>query len=77
MMNAAAVPREIMPNRSSRPPEKPGPREEPDTIIWNRRMPYMAQFNNTPDRRADTGVGAWEWASGSQVCMGARPTLVP
>ena len=27
--------------------------------------------------RAETGAGAWLWASGSQLCMGTRPTLVP
>ena len=37
----------------------------------------MAHFNSTPDSRADTGLGASEWASGSQVCMGNRPALVP
>ena len=30
-----------------------------------------------PDSSAETGVGAWLWASGSQRCMGARPALVP
>jgi hypothetical protein len=36
-----------------------------------------AHFSSTPDSRADTGLGASEWASGSQVCMGNRPALVP
>ena len=26
---------------------------------------------------AETGAGAWLWASGSQACNGASPTLVP
>ena len=30
-----------------------------------------------PDSTAQTGVGAWLWASGSQVCIGARPALAP
>ena len=26
---------------------------------------------------AETGAGAWLWASGSQLCIGASPTFVP
>ena len=37
----------------------------------------MAHLSRTPESRADTGLGASEWASGSQVCMGNRPALVP
>src|ERR1022692_2067740 len=37
----------------------------------------MAQFSRTPERSALTGVGASPWASGSHVCMGARPAFVP
>ena len=37
----------------------------------------MAHFKSTPESRADTGLGASEWASGSHVCMGNRPALVP
>ena len=33
--------------------------------------------NKAPDSNADTGVGASEWASGSQVWTGKKPTLVP
>ena len=34
-------------------------------------------MSNTPDKSADAGLGASLWASGSQVCMGARPIFVP
>ena len=30
-----------------------------------------------PDNIADTGAGLSLWASGSQLCIGAKPTLVP
>ena len=30
-----------------------------------------------PDSTAEIGVGPSAWASGSQACSGARPTLVP
>ena len=39
--------------------------------------PYMAQFSSTADSNPLTGLGAWLWASGSHVCMGTNPTLVP
>ena len=37
----------------------------------------MAHLSSTPESSAETGLGAWECASGSQVCMGNRPALVP
>ncbi len=40
-------------------------------------MAYSATASSTPDIVADSDAGASEWASGSQVCMGARPALVP
>ena len=30
-----------------------------------------------PEKRAETGAGAWLCASGSQLCIGARPAFVP
>ena len=36
-----------------------------------------AQFSRAPDSRAETTDGASLCASGSQVCRGARPILVP
>ena len=42
-----------------------------------RMITSMAHLSSTPESRAETGLGAWEWASGSQVCMGNRPALVP
>ena len=36
-----------------------------------------AQFNSAPESSAETTDGASLWASGSQVCSGARPIFVP
>ncbi len=36
-----------------------------------------ALLSMKPEKIAETGAGAWLWASGSQVCIGARPALVP
>src|SRR3989338_2408658 len=41
------------------------------------KIPKKAQFNKAPDKSAETGDGASMCASGSQVCMGASPILVP
>ena len=40
-------------------------------------MPIIAVFSSAPDSMAETGAGPSLWASGSQVCIGARPTFVP
>ena len=40
-------------------------------------MPRKAQLSRAPESRAEAGLGASLWASGSQVCMGASPILVP
>ena len=40
-------------------------------------MMSIAHFSSTPESNAETGLGASEWASGSQVCMGNRPAFVP
>ena len=40
-------------------------------------MPTIAVLSSAPDNMAETGAGPSLWASGSQVCIGARPTLVP
>ena len=42
-----------------------------------RRMARNAQFRRAPESRADTTEGASLCASGSHVCMGARPIFVP
>jgi hypothetical protein len=34
-------------------------------------------LSSRPERIADIGVGPSEWASGSQLCSGTSPTLVP
>ena len=40
-------------------------------------MTYRMVVVSMPESSAHTGDGAWLWASGSQVCIGTRPTLVP
>ena len=40
-------------------------------------MPRNAQFNSAPESSAETTDGDSLWASGSQVCIGASPILVP
>src|SRR6266849_2972221 len=44
---------------------------------FQRAMAYMATARSTPDIMAERGDGASECASGSHVCIGARPALVP
>ena len=50
---------------------------ETSTTAFHRAMAYIATASSTPDIMAETVDGASEWASGSQVCMGARPAFVP
>ena len=38
---------------------------------------FLVGFQRAPESIADTGAGPSLCASGSQVCIGARPTLVP
>ena len=40
-------------------------------------MPPMAVLSSAPESIAETGAGPSLCASGSQVCIGASPTLVP
>ena len=40
-------------------------------------IPTIAVFSSAPDSMAETGAGLSLCASGSQVCIGAKPTLVP
>ena len=67
---------ESRPKNTSRSPLKcPSPAAA--RTLCPRRMPRNAQLSSAPDSRAETMDGASLWASGSQVCMGARPILVP
>ena len=55
---------------------------ELDAIIMramakNRMIAYIPVLSRAADSMALAGLGASAWASGSQVCIGARPTLVP
>jgi len=52
-------------------------RIEPSTSTLQRITAYSATFSSSPDSTAETGVGPSACASGSQLCSGARPTLVP
>ena len=38
---------------------------------------YSATLSSRPESTAETGVGPSACASGSQLCSGTRPTLVP
>ena len=40
-----------------------------------RRKPYVPSLSITPARITEPAVGAWVWASGSQVCTGHNGTL--
>ena len=42
-----------------------------------RTIPTIAVFSSAPDSMAETGAGPSLCASGSHVCIGARPTFVP
>src|SRR5687768_3936578 len=44
--------------------------------ILNRSRAYKATLSSSPDNTAEIGVGPSAWASGSQACSGASPTLV-
>ena len=58
------------------PRANPGPAAA-STAGLNRRIAYTPTLSSTPDMSALTGAGASLWASGSHVCMGASPALVP
>ena len=45
--------------------------------ITNLKIAYREIFNNTPDKSPLIGDSAWLCASGSQLCIGARPAFVP
>ena len=47
------------------------------TSILQRTSAYRARFRSRPESTADTGGGPSAWASGSQVRIGASPTLLP
>src|SRR5216684_6599471 len=44
---------------------------------FQRAIAYIATASSAPDIKAEIGEGASEWASGSQVCIGASPAFVP
>ena len=47
------------------------------TTAFQRMIAYSATASSTPDIMAESGAGASAWASGSHVCIGARPGLRP
>ena len=53
------------------------PRRAPSVSIFRRTRAYRATLRRSPESTADMGVGPSEWASGSQLCSGTRPTFVP
>src|SRR6056297_485071 len=40
-----------------------------------RNRPYVPSFSITPASTTEPAVGAWVWASGSQVCTGTNGTF--
>ena len=50
---------------------------EPSTSTLQRTTAYSATLSSSPESTADTGVGPSACASGSQLCSGTSPTLVP
>ena len=76
-MNAAATRIESTPKPSSSPVAHPAPPLDASTSGTYRRMQYKAVLSRKPENTAETGAGAWLWASGNQLCIGARPALVP
>jgi hypothetical protein len=46
-------------------------------ISRKRTIAKNEQLSSAPERSADTGAGASEWASGSHVWNGASPIFVP
>ncbi len=60
-----------------RRPDSALPCSAPSVSTLQRSTAYSATFSSRPDSTADTGVGPSACASGSQLCTGTRPTLVP
>ena len=58
---------------------RPGKLEcsEPSTSTLQRTTAYIATLSSRPESTAEIGVGPSACASGSQLCSGAKPTLVP
>src|SRR5574337_585442 len=56
---------------------RPGSTEciAPTARILQRTTAYIATLSSNPDNTAETGVGPSAWASGNQLCNGARPTF--
>ena len=75
-MNGVATTTDVRPKTISTIDVNAGPHAAA-AIVWNRMIPRSAHLMRTPESNADTGVGAWLWASGSQRCIGARPAFVP
>ena len=75
-IKVAAAIMDNRPNTMRIPPEKSSS-PAATIILLVLKIPRKAQLSSTPDKRADAGLGASLWASGSQVCMGASPILVP
>jgi len=75
-MNGVATTIETRPNTSRRPWLNSGPQAS-RAMLWNRMMPKSAHLMSAPESSAETGVGAWLWASGSHMWTGARPAFVP
>ena len=72
----AATTTDSSPNPISRSPEKLRP-SAPSTSTLLRTTAYSATLRSRPESTAEIGVGPSACASGSQLCNGTSPTLVP
>ena len=63
--------------KASRTPRGNEPPSPARAIARNRMIAYIPVLSNAADSIALAGLGASACASGSQVCIGARPTFVP
>ena len=75
-MNSAPITIEAKPKVSRTARGKSSP-SRARAIARNRMIAYMPVFSSAADSIALAGLGASACASGSQVCIGASPTLVP
>ena len=74
-MKTAATATERMPKKIIAASQKPA--ISAGIISRKRAIAKNEQLRSAPERSAETGAGASEWASGSQVWKGARPVFVP
>src|SRR3990167_9215519 len=68
---------ESRPNARKNVPVQLDEPSDASTIGLVRNSTAKATFRRMPESMAEMAEGVLLWASGSQVCMGTKPTLVP